>query len=211
MQTTSPETLAAVIGAVVSLLAAIVSTVFGLVAYRQSQDSQRAATESMVNGLYDRLMEFRVQHPQVLAATRQWTSDAIEHVYSPMNTSDHTWAIYYSYVELCIGYCNAVLSSVASGRLRRQIYEAQHESLVRLLLTENNPIVCDFLREGKYVSRYLVEFRQRLDREGWDWSREHTLLATFSDGIKGPRLAEGQPRMMPDEKSALAQGTTSPN
>jgi hypothetical protein len=175
----SNEVLAAALGACVSLIGAVISTVFGIVAHRQSKASQFAAAESEIGNLYDNLMEFRATHPEVLPATRSWTSDKIANVYRQDSDEDRLWATYYSYVELCIGYCNSVLANRELDRLRAESYEGQHEKLVKLLLTENAPIIADFVAEGKYVSRYLLDVWNTYELGEWNWLEEHNLLTSF--------------------------------
>lgn len=159
----------AIIGAIVSVVGAIISVTFGLI-------SVRAQAQKEVEVLYDQMVKFRTEHPEVLSLSRRWTHGLWHRVYVQTEPADREWVIYYSFVELCLGYCSAVLFS--KSRLGKASYEYHHKPLVKLLLTEHNPIIEDLLREGKYISPHVKRFREELQSQGWNWQKEHTKLAS---------------------------------
>ena len=156
------------ISAIVAVLSATVSVIFGLIAVRS-----RAQKE--VGDLYDQMVKFRTEHPEVLRLSRNWTHDCWSKIYRQSNPDDIAWVIYYNFVELCLGYCNAVLFS--KHWISRSSYQNHHRPLIKLLLTEHNPIIEDLLQEGTYISPSIGKFRKELEREGWNWRKEHMKLA----------------------------------
>ncbi len=136
-----------------------------------------AQAEKEANDLYDQMVRLRVEHPVVMARSRRWAPGTFAKVYGEGQESEPEWAIYYSYVELCLSYCNAVLVARHGWRMNRASFTHHHRPLIKLVMTEHNPIIEDLLKEGKFLSRYVKEFRAKLTAEGWDWREEHRKLA----------------------------------
>ena len=157
------------ISAIVAVVGAIVSVVFGLIAVHS-----RAQKE--VGDLYDQMVKFRTEHPEVLRLSRSWTHDCWSKVYIQSNSDDVSWVTYYNFLELCLGYCNTVLLS--QHWLSRSSYLNHHKPLIKLLLTEHNPIIEDLLQESVYISPFIEKFRKELEQEGWNWREQHMKLAT---------------------------------
>ena len=130
--------------------------------------------ERQVGNLYDQMVRYRTEHPEVMYLSRKWQADCFYKIYNQTNEHDKSWVIYYSYSELCIGYCNAVLSS--RWRLPPGSYRNQHQPLVKLTLTEHNIIIEQLVR-GDYISGQVKRFRLKLRKEGWDWQEEHRKIA----------------------------------
>lgn len=170
------QLLGPVLIASVSLIAATISLVIGIINWRQSHRTYQAARETRIEDLYDRLMDYRLKHPEVFALSRSWKPECITKIYSQVNESEKSWAIYIGYVELCISYCNAVLHAWKRGQLDRTVYKAQHEPLMKLLLTEHYPIVRQLTREGGFVSGSIAEFLQAMRKKGWDWELEYSCI-----------------------------------
>ena len=164
-----PPVMGAIIGASVALLAALASLIVGLINWRHNRQAFSAAVESRIEDLYDRLMDYRLKHPEVLKLSRKWTPDCILKIYSQATDEERSWAIYIGYVELCISYCNAVLIGRRRGRLATDIYRMQHEPLMKLLLTEHYPAIRQLTREGGFVSSGIARFMQDSNKQGWDW------------------------------------------
>ncbi len=159
----------AIIGATVAVIGAIVSVTFGLIAVRSQAQKE-------VGDLYDQMVKFRTEHPEVLRLSRHWTHDCWPKIYSQSDAGDAEWVTYYSFVELCLGYCNTVLFS--RGRMSRASYRNHHKPLVKLLLTEHNPIIEDLLLEQEYISPSVKDFREEMERGGWNWQEQYDKLAT---------------------------------
>ena len=136
-----------------------------------------AQAEKEAADLYDQMVRVRVEHPFVMALSRRWSPGTFAKVYGEGQESEPDWTIYYSYVELCLSYCNAVLVARRGWRMNRASFTHHHGSLIKLIMTEHNPIIEDLLKEGKFVSRYVKEFRVKLTAAGWDWREEHRKLA----------------------------------
>lgn len=171
------ENAVAIVGAVVSIASATVAGIFGYLSIRNAMQSRYAQAEKEAGDAYDRMVAFRVAHPAVMRLSREWQPGYFEKVYLQVDSNEgQEWVTYYSYVELCIGYCNIVLSAWYQGLLSKTAFESDHKLLIKLLLTENNPIVEDLIQESKYISRHIKRFREDVAQDGWSWSDEHKLL-----------------------------------
>ncbi|MFM1814277.1 MAG: hypothetical protein RLZ98_972 [Pseudomonadota bacterium] len=167
----------AILVASVSLVAALFSLAIGLLSWRLSHRTYSASRETRLEDLYDRLMDYRLKHPEVLVLSRKWQPECLTMVYSQRNPEEREWAIYMGYVELCISYCNAVLHARHQRQLDRTVYTSQHEPLIRLLLTEHYPIIRQLTREGGFVSSRISGFIEETSRrKGWDWEAEYRQL-----------------------------------
>lgn len=100
-------------------------------------------------------------------------------IYEEDSDNGNQWTHYYGYVELCIGYCNAVLYARKSNLIDRLSFNSQHKDLMKLLLTEHSPIIEDLCREGKYISILIRRFRQEMRDQGWNWEEQHRRLVFF--------------------------------
>lgn len=154
-------------------VSAAISLVIAWIQLRQGLDSQRAQSQLDISTKYDRMVDYRLEHPEVLSLARHWRRECWDAVYDQKSDADRQWAYYYGYIELCVTYCNAVLHSKAKGFLDPDVYEYEHEPLIRLLLVEHYPILSEIARPGGYVTKYLVDHIQRLRKRDWDWENEH--------------------------------------
>jgi len=162
---------------VVSVLGAASSGVFALASLLLTRRMQRAEIQREISALYDRLMEVRLDHPEMLELGHTWTPGNLERVYRQRSAEDREWARYYTYVELCLGFCNAVLYARSKKLLSRDAYAGQYEPLVKLLLTEHCPILRDLLHSGgMYLSTQLKRLWHESQEHGWDWESRHTAL-----------------------------------
>ena len=134
-----------------------------------------AQAEKQVGDLYDQMVNYRADHPEVMHLSRKWGPGCFEEVYGQETEEDKQWVVYYSYVELCLGYCSIVLSS--RRRLPPGSFRGHHGPLVKLTLTEHNPIVEQLLTEP-CLSDLVRGFRKELAEEQWDWREEHRKLLT---------------------------------
>lgn len=162
------ELAAAIVTGVVSVVGALVAVV-----------TVQGQAEKAVGDLYDQMVRFRVEHPEVLELSRKWASGNFAQVYGDGDAVDPRWVTYYSYFELCVGYCNSAILAWYGFRLGRRSFTHHHKPLIKLVLTENYPIMRDLLHgggEGKYLSVPLKKFMSMVEGEGWDWEREHELL-----------------------------------
>lgn len=171
-----PPVLGAMIGAAVALLAALTSLFVGLINWRHNRQAFSAAVETRIEDLYDRLMDYRLKHPEVLRLSRHWKPECISQIYSQSSEEERAWAIYLGYVELCISYCNAVLVGRKRARLSSDVYRMQHEPLMKLLLTEHYPAMRQLTRDGGFVSAGIRNFMQEMQSKGWDWQAAHERL-----------------------------------
>jgi len=160
----------------VALIAAVISLVslmLGIFNWRQTRHAFMASTEARIEDLYDRLMDYRLKHPEVFRLSRRWTPECLTKIYRQCDEEDRSWAIYIGYVELCISYCNAALVGRKRGRLSKEIYRSQYEPLMKLLITEHFSVIQQLTREGGFVSSGLSEFIKEQRRQGWNWELEY--------------------------------------
>lgn len=161
----------------VSVVGAVSSGVFALASLLMTRRMQRAEIHREISALYDRLMDIRLANPDVLELSRRWTHEKLSSIYRQHSAEDREWARYYTYVELCLGFCNAVLNARSRGLLSRDAYLGQYEPLVRLLLTEHYPIVRDLQAVGgKFLSAQVKAHWRELENDGWVWRAEHDAL-----------------------------------
>jgi hypothetical protein len=161
----------------VSVLGAVSSGVFALASLLLTRRMHRAETHREISVLYDRLMEVRLANPEVLALSRRWAREDLDRIYDQRAAEDREWARYYSYVELCLGFCNAVIYARSRNLLTQDAYQGQYEPLVKLLLTEHHPILRDLLeRGGKFISAPIKALWHELESAGWNWEIEHAAL-----------------------------------
>lgn len=176
---------------IAALVAAAVSLVVSLLAIRQARRQQTASAYSDISDRYDKLVSYRAEHPEVLALSRSWTPACMPLVYRQASDEDRGWAVYYGYIELCIGYSNAVLYARRSGRLDGRAFDLQHKHLIKLLIAEHWPILSALSAEGKYVSPMIGEFIREIVKDGdgaWSWEEEHAAVTSVSGG-DGPERA----------------------
>jgi hypothetical protein len=164
------------IAASVALLAAAMSLWIGVINWRQTRRSYTSSKEARIEGLYDRLMDYRLKHPEVFRLSRLWKAECLSKIYSQVDQDEKLWAFYFGYVELCISYCNATLQAKKNGEIADNLYRTQYEPLMKLLITEHFPIISQLIREGKFISGAISEFVARTRKRGWNWEREHDNL-----------------------------------
>lgn len=161
----------------VTLLGVVSSGTIAFLVYRSGVQTQRAEILREIGSRYDRLMDFRAAHPQVLALSRGWSEACFDAIYRQATPEEREWALYYTYAELCSGFCSLVLSAWKLGALERAAFERYYRPLVRLLLTEHYPYLKTVLH-GKYLSKYITEFVAETRKAGWDWDLNHQRLAS---------------------------------
>jgi hypothetical protein len=169
-------TLYATIALVVSMAGTAVAIFVSLWNARHQHLGRQTEAYRTIHELYDRVVQVRIDRPELLALAHKWQTSCMRKVYEQANTEDRDWAVYYTYAELCIGFCNAVLQARDRGLMPRSEFEAQWAHLVKLVITEHFPIIGDFLKEQKFVSSYLRDFVSERQDKGWNWGREHASL-----------------------------------
>lgn len=92
------------IAIIVSLAGIFISSVIGFLVYLSSRQSQRAEIHREIEHSYDQLMDFRSDHPEVLAMSREWTYACFKSLYAQPSKESKSWIFYYTYVELCLGF-----------------------------------------------------------------------------------------------------------
>jgi hypothetical protein len=177
MQLESTEALVSVLAAGVSVAAAVVGIVLGIVSARQDRRAQQVEAYRAVHELYDRMIQRKFEHPEFLSHARAWDNSKMACVFAPAAPCDGEWSRYYTFVELCVGFANAVLQARSCKLMGETDYEHQWERLVRLVVTEHYPIIRGFMDEGPYLSQYLRDYLQTAPiQRKWDWMKQHQRL-----------------------------------
>lgn len=161
------------IAAGVALLAAVISLWIGLINWRQSRRSYMATRETRIEELYDRLMDYRLKHPEVLRLSRLWQPECLTKIYSQASEEEKLWTYYFGYVELCTSFCNATLQAQRRGEIDDDVHRVQYEPLMRLLITEHFPVIRQLTKEAKFTSGAISEFVATTRKRGWNWELEY--------------------------------------
>jgi hypothetical protein len=160
----------------IAFLGVITSSLIGYLVYLSNRQVQRAEMQREIGHLYDKLMDFREQHPEVLALSRGWGETCFGAIYRQKSAKDKQWAIYYTYVELCISFCNTVIYGHKLGFLNKVSYQQHYKLLVKLLLAEHYPFITSILN-GKYLSPHIQDFLNEGEKDGWNWKVMHLELS----------------------------------
>lgn len=161
----------------ISLVTALGGAFAWFMAWQERKRSQRNEAYRAVHQLYDQMVHQRFEHPEFLMSARDWNDDRMAMVYRQTDEQERTWARYYTYVELCIGFANAVLQAHDAGSMGDDEFNKQWKRLVRLVVAEHYPIIHGFIAEGPYVSDYLRDFIvEQQTAPDWDWTEAHERL-----------------------------------
>jgi hypothetical protein len=164
----------------IAIIGTIISALLAYLSYSLNRQSQRASMQRSIADLYDRMVKYRAQHPEVMQLCDRWNDDRFAAIYRQSNAKEVQWVIYYNYVELVSGFINAVLYGRKNRLLDRLAYEGHYKPLVKLLVTEHYLYFLSIL-SSPYLSSFIKEFIQALKAEGWDLAEKHKkLLGTAS-------------------------------
>jgi hypothetical protein len=170
------QTLTDWIAIIVSVTGILISSIIGFLVYLSSRQSQKAEIHREIEHSYDKLMDFRSEHPEVLAMSREWTEACFKSLYGQSAKESKPWVIYYTYVELCLGFINIVLFGKDIKILDRRAYQNHYKPLILLLLSEHYPYVNSII-QGHYLSQYIKKFISVEEAAGWSWQERHKALA----------------------------------
>ena len=148
------------IGGAVLLSAVVLIVVFAYLSFVQSRKDRKDAAEKQVNNLYKKIIDYQTERPEISSLSGKWKPDIIDRVYNQSSEKDKQWAIYYTFVELCIGYCNTALHAWNRKFLDKNSYKNRHEPFIEALLREHHLIIDDMVRLDKYISSYIKDFRK---------------------------------------------------
>lgn len=170
------NTLAAVT-LVLSVGTAIAGSIAWLAAREERKRAQRNEAYRAVHSLYDHMIFLKFDHPEFLLCAQEWTSACMASAYAQEDANGRKWAQYVAYVEVCIGFANAVLQARASGSIGEPEYARQWKRLVALVVAEHYPILNGLGEKGPYLSEYLRSFiSEEQARADWDWTERHLAL-----------------------------------
>ncbi|MDP8256537.1 MAG: hypothetical protein P9M14_12375 [Candidatus Alcyoniella australis] len=161
---------------ILSIVGALFSACFAFLGWMLNRRHRRAEAHEIIHKKYYSLMNFRPTHPKILSQGFQWDSDCFRRIYEQKDEKDQEWVIYYSYVEMALGFCNEVIYAAKRGLLEKVAYEQHYLPLLKLLLAEHQPIIQDMMRDEPYVSQLIRELWDNLAAEGWNWEQAHLKL-----------------------------------
>src|SRR5512135_1431959 len=93
----------------IAVMGIIISGLLAYLSYSLNRQSQRATMQRSIADLYDKMVKYRAEHPEVMKLCLLWNSDSFDAIYRQHSAEDIQWVIYYTYVELVSGFLNAVL------------------------------------------------------------------------------------------------------
>ena len=136
--------------------AAIVFTIvaFGTTLYF-NRKSSNADSFIRINGEYNRMVAFRLEHPEVVQLAAEWKSGQLDSI-----ATNREIAKYYSYGELCISFCTVCLYHRRSNSISKVDFDNYYSGLMDLVATENRDFFEDIVK-NKYCAR---EFKTWLAR-----------------------------------------------
>lgn len=181
----------AALAAIVAVASAIVAAAVSVWTARQTRKTEQIAAYRSVHELYDKMVQLKLENPDFLVHARDWDAAKMRCVYTAEDPEHSVWSRYYTFAELCIGFCNAVLQAHECRLMGNQDYEKQWERLVRLVVTEHFPVMSGFLAEGPYLSQYLRDYIGTMESEShWDWRQQHRALS-WTARSASPQTGEG--------------------
>lgn len=169
-----------VAGAIVSLVSAVVATTLGIWTARQTRQAQQEEAYRAIHALYDKMVQYKLDNPDVMHRARHWDPSKSAMLYRSDSGEGAAWSRYCTFVELCIGFANAVLLARSRGLMSKSEYEDYWERLVRLVVAEHFPIISTYFLEGPYISEYLRDYVRRPPAADWDWLTQHARLTELT-------------------------------
>jgi hypothetical protein len=159
----------------IAIIGTIISALLAYLSFSLNRQAQRASIQRSIEDIYDKMVKYRAEHPEVLRLCYRWNNDSFDAIYRQLNNDEVQWVNYYNYVELVSGFLNAVLYGRKIRLLDRHAYEGHYKPLVKLLVTENYPYFLSVL-DYPYLSSFIKEFIRDLKGEGWDFTEKHKKL-----------------------------------
>lgn len=158
---------------VAAVVSAVVSLIINAIQLREQRAAMRVASERDLAAKFDKMVSYRLEHPEVLSLASRWSPACFRAIYNQETAADRAWAHYYGYVELCVAYCSAALYARSRRLIDPILYEKEHEPLIRLVLVEHWPLLHTISVPHGYSPQFLVEHVAALRASGWDWEGEH--------------------------------------
>lgn len=159
----------------IAIIGTIISALLAYLSYSLNRQSQRASMQRSIEDIYDKMVDYRAEHPEVIRLCCRWNQSIFDAIYRQLNEEEVQWVNYYNYVELVSGFLNAVLYGRKIRLLDRPAYEGHYKPLAKLLVTENYPYFLSIL-DYPYLSSFIKGFISDLESEGWDFSEKHKKL-----------------------------------
>jgi hypothetical protein len=102
------------------------SSVIAYLVFSSTRQSQRAELHREIGHLYDKAMDFRAEHPEVLRLSRHWDVNRFSAIYGQECDKDRQWVIYNTYLECCLDFCNSVIFGHELGLLDKNAYDKHY-------------------------------------------------------------------------------------
>jgi hypothetical protein len=159
----------------IAIIGTVISALLAYLSYSLNRQSQRASMQRSIEDIYDKMVKYRAEHPEVMKLCYRWNNNSFDALYRQLNNEEVQWVNYYNYVELVSGFLNAVLYGRKIKLLDHHAYEGHYKPLVKLLVTENYPYFQSVF-DYPYLSSFIKEFIRDLKGEGWAFTEKHKKL-----------------------------------
>ena len=159
----------------IAVIGTMISGILAYLSYSLNRQSQRASMQRSIEDLYDEMVGYRSEHPEVMKLCYRWNGNSFDALYRQRNAEEVQWVVYYNYAELVSGFLNAVLYGRKNRLLDQCAFEGHYKPLVKLFVTENYPYFLS-ISDAPYLSSFIREFIRDLSSEGWDFSEKHKEL-----------------------------------
>ncbi len=141
---------------IVQTIAIIITTLLLIFTYMSQRKTIKAESFNRIGDLYDQIVIYRLEHPEVLSLGKKWKAGNLEKMYEDNNEAKFL-AFYYSYCELCIGFCDICLYHKKNNLITETEYNDFHLGLLNLVAEENRELFREVAKK-KYCSNTFKDW-----------------------------------------------------
>src|ERR1700690_1146589 len=88
----------------IAIIGTVISALLAYLSYSLNKQSQRASMQRSIEDIYDKMVNYRAEHPEVMKLCYRWNNDSFDAIYRQRNGEEVQWGNYYNYVELVSGF-----------------------------------------------------------------------------------------------------------
>ncbi len=144
---------------VVQTIAIIVTIIAFIITQYFNWKSTNAISFNRMGDAYDKIVTYRLEHPEVLMIARRWENGDLEKL-----ETNAEIAKYYSYGELCIGFCDICLYHLNSKLISKKDFDNYYSGLMNLVAKENQNYFEEIVK-NPYCSRAFREWFARWNQK----------------------------------------------
>ena len=138
---------------IVQTIAIIVTIIAFIISQYFNWKATCATSFNRISDLYDKIAIYRLEHPEILRLGTKWKKGDLKKI-----EIDIGIARYYSYGELCIGFCENCLYYRNYWMMPKKILDEYYSGLMKLLATENRMLFEDIVEEPYCSSTFREWF-----------------------------------------------------